>query len=96
MKAAAMNVWGGTARFRLVLAVVVALCVVFAATQPAFTSITNIKDLLTNSAVLWIVAVGMTFVILGEVSISRSALRRRSAAFSWRSSAASALQAGLP
>ena len=64
MKAAATTVWSATARYRLVLGVVVILCVVFAVTQPAFTGTTNIKNLLTNSSVLWIVTMGMTFVIL--------------------------------
>jgi ribose transport system permease protein len=43
----------------------VVLFLIFAITQSPFLSTTNLKNMLTNSAVLWIVAIGMTFVILG-------------------------------
>jgi ribose transport system permease protein len=56
--------WAATAQFRLVLLLVVGMFIVFSVTQPAFSTSTNVQNLVANSALLWIVAMGMTFVLL--------------------------------
>ncbi|MGD9734362.1 MAG: ABC transporter permease [Solirubrobacterales bacterium] len=56
--------WAATHRYRLVVALVVGMFVGFALTQPDFATETNIKNVLADSSILWIVAMGMTFVLL--------------------------------
>lgn len=56
--------WEATHRFRPVLAVLTALFAVFAITQDGFVEWSNISNLLTGVAILWVVAVGMTFVLI--------------------------------
>jgi ribose transport system permease protein len=56
--------WTSTAPFRLVLLLLVAMFAYFAATQPAFSTSTNLQNLVANSSLLWVVAMGMTFVLL--------------------------------
>ncbi len=52
------------ARYGAVLALLIVLTVAMALTQANFLTGANIKDLLTGVAILWIVAMGETFVVL--------------------------------
>ncbi len=56
--------WAATHRFRPVLVILTALFAVFAVTQDGFVEWSNISNLLTGVAILWVVAVGMTFVLI--------------------------------
>jgi ribose transport system permease protein len=51
-------------RFFAVLVLFGALFVVFTLTQERFATSANIKALLTSAAILWVVAIGLTFVML--------------------------------
>jgi ribose transport system permease protein len=51
-------------RFFAVLVLFVVLFVVFTLTQERFATSANIKALLTSAAILWVVAIGLTFVML--------------------------------
>lgn len=61
---ALQGAWDGSRRFRPVLVLLIVMLVLFSALQGAFMTRTNIESMLANSAVLWIVAIGMTFVLL--------------------------------
>ncbi|WP_336660012.1 ABC transporter permease [Leucobacter sp. USHLN153] len=68
------HAWASTRRFRPALALVIALFIVFAATQSTFLGPRNLQNLLTAVAVLWIVSMGMTFVtIVGGIDLSAGA-----------------------
>lgn len=56
--------WAATRHFRPVLAVTVVLFVVLTITQSDFATSTNLQNMLTGISVLWVVAMGMTFVVL--------------------------------
>lgn len=56
--------WAATRHFRPVLAVTVVLCIVLTITQSDFATSTNLQNMLTGVSVLWVVAMGMTFVVL--------------------------------
>lgn len=58
------SAWDSTRHFRPVLAVTIALFIVFTITQPRFATVVNLQNMLTAVAVLWVVSMGMTFVIL--------------------------------
>ncbi len=67
--------WRGTRQFRPVLVLLVALVIFFAITQPVFTSSANLADLGTAVSGLWVVAIGMTFVLLsGGIDLSVGAM----------------------
>ena len=51
-------------RFFAVLVLLVVLVVVFSLTQERFFTSPNIKALLTSAAILWVVSIGLTFVML--------------------------------
>jgi ribose transport system permease protein len=51
-------------RFLAVLLFLIVLFVFFSATQDRFLSEQNIKNLLTSVAILWVVAMGLTFVLI--------------------------------
>jgi ribose/xylose/arabinose/galactoside ABC-type transport system permease subunit len=51
-------------RFLAVLVLLVVLVVVFTITQERFFTSANIKALLTSAAILWVVSIGLTFVML--------------------------------
>lgn len=59
-----MRTWSTSSRFVGVLVLLVALFVVFALTQPRFFTAANIRVLLTSVAILWVVSLGLTFVML--------------------------------
>jgi ribose transport system permease protein len=54
----------GGQRFLAVLVLLVVLLVFFSATQERFFTSGNIKALLTSAAILWVVAIGLTFVMI--------------------------------
>ncbi len=60
----ASSAWAATRRFRPVLLLVVAMFVLFSLTQDAFATRQNLENLLADSSILWIVSIGMTFVLL--------------------------------
>lgn len=56
--------WAATRHFRPVLGITVVLFVVLAVTQSGFATWTNLQNMLTAVSVLWVVSLGMTFVVL--------------------------------
>jgi ribose transport system permease protein len=56
--------WRATASFRPILILVVAMFVFFSLTQSVFTTDQNLKNMLADSAILWVIAMGMTFVLI--------------------------------
>ncbi|WP_188680379.1 ABC transporter permease [Subtercola lobariae] len=56
--------WKGSRPFRPVFVVLVVVFVVLAIAQPVFASAQNLQNLLTSISVLWIVAMGMTLVLI--------------------------------
>jgi ribose/xylose/arabinose/galactoside ABC-type transport system permease subunit len=64
-----------TSRFLTVLALLIALFVYFSVTQSAFLTSANIDNLLTSVSILFVVSIGMTFVMLaGGFDISLGSL----------------------
>ena len=67
--------WTGTRPYRPVLLLLIALVIVGGTTQSAFLTWGNIQNLLASQALLWIVAMGMTFVLLsGGLDLSVAAV----------------------
>ncbi|MEF2978945.1 ABC transporter permease [Subtercola sp. YIM 133946] len=58
------RLWKGSRPFRPVFVVLVVVFVVLAIAQPVFASAQNLQNLLTSISVLWIVAMGMTLVLI--------------------------------
>lgn len=84
--------WGGTRLFRPVLFLVIALLVYFAVTQPVFFTASNIGNVLTAAAPLWIVSMGMTLVVITSgVDLSVGAIAALSGIF-----LAKTIDAGVP
>ncbi|HWK60288.1 MAG TPA: ABC transporter permease [Eoetvoesiella sp.] len=54
----------GTERYAAVVIIDIVLVIVFSTALPGFLSVANISNLLTGSAVLWVVSLGMTFVVV--------------------------------
>ena len=65
--------WRATANFRPILILVVAMFIFFTVTQSAFSTDQNLKNMLADSAILWIIAMGMTSSSSPAASTSRSA-----------------------
>jgi ribose transport system permease protein len=71
----AAGVWSAASRFVVVLLLLVAIFVYFSVSQSGFTSQANIENLLTSSSILFVVSVGMTFVVLtGGIDLSVGSL----------------------
>jgi len=71
----AANVFSATGRYAAVLVMLVVIFVVFSATQENFLTQANIENLLTSVSILWIVSIGMTFVVLtGGIDLSLGSL----------------------
>ncbi len=86
------DAWGRTRRFRPVLFLLIVMVPAFAVLQGAFLTQPNIESMLVNSAILWIVAMGMTFVLLsGGFDLSVGAIAALAGIFM-----AKALQQGIP
>ncbi len=56
--------WEATRHFRPVLVLLAAMVIVFGATQSVFLSSQNIENTLTAVSIIWVVAIGMTFVLV--------------------------------
>ena len=75
MKKTASDVWASTRPFRPVLAIVVLLFALFAVWQPGFRTSLNVQNVLASISILWIVAMGMTFVLVsGGFDLSLGAI----------------------
>ena len=71
----AAGAWSATSRYAAVLVLAVALFVAFSATQNNFFTGANVENLLSSVSILWIVAMGMTFVVLtGGIDLSVGSL----------------------
>jgi ribose/xylose/arabinose/galactoside ABC-type transport system permease subunit len=67
--------WAAASRFAVVLALFVVIFIVFAITQPDFLTGSNIKNLLSSVSILFVVSIGMTFVVLtGGIDLSVGSL----------------------
>ena len=65
--------WRGTRLFRPILVVTILLFIGLTATQSAFFTWLNIQNLLTGVSALWIISLGMTFVLItagADLSVS--------------------------
>ncbi|MCW2951609.1 MAG: hypothetical protein JWQ48_779 [Conexibacter sp.] len=63
--------WDGFARYGAVLILLIVLFIVLSLTQPRFFTKANIENLLTGVSILWVVSLGMTFVVLtGGIDLS--------------------------
>lgn len=60
----AAGVWSATSRYAAVLVMLIAIFVVFSATQENFLTSSNVENLLTSVSILWVVSIAMTFVVL--------------------------------
>ena len=70
---AALAAWRGTRLFRPILVVTVLLFIVLTVTQSAFLTWQNVQNLLTGVSALWIISLGMTFVLItagADLSVS--------------------------
>lgn len=68
------SAWRTTRPFRPILAILIILLVVFSLTLDGFMSTVNLQNILTSVAVVWIVAMGMTFVLIsGGLDLSVAA-----------------------
>jgi len=67
--------WASTRHFRPVLLLLVCGFILLSVTQQYFFAEENLENLVTGVGVLWIIAIGMTFVVLtGGVDLSASAI----------------------
>lgn len=67
--------WSATRTFRPVLLLFVALMLVLSSTESAFFTVDNLQNIATSVSVLWIVALGATFVQLsGGIDLSSGAV----------------------
>lgn len=60
----AAGIWSAASRYAAVLALLVGIFVFFSVTQENFFTQANLENLLTSVSILWVVSVGMTFVVL--------------------------------
>src|SRR5262245_58953332 len=60
----AEGVWSAGSRYEAVLVLLVALFVYFSFSQAHFFTHANIENMLTSGSILWVVSMGMTFVVL--------------------------------
>jgi ribose transport system permease protein len=71
----AAGVWTAAGRYVAVLLLLIGLFVYFAASQSRFLTSANIENLLTSVSILWVVSIGMTFVVLtGGIDLSVGSL----------------------
>jgi len=67
--------WSATSRYGVVLILLIGIFCFFSATQPDFLSRANIENMLTSSSILFVVSIGMTFVVLtGGIDLSVGSL----------------------
>jgi ribose transport system permease protein len=73
--AAVTTVWHGTRRYRPVLALLIIVVVYFGFTEPVFLTSTNIQNIFSATSVVWIIAMGMTLVLIsGGLDLSVAAI----------------------
>jgi ribose/xylose/arabinose/galactoside ABC-type transport system permease subunit len=60
----AAGVWSAATRYMAVLVLLIAIFVFFSVTQSDFFTSTNLQNTLTSVSILWVVSMGMTFVVL--------------------------------
>lgn len=78
----AAGLWSATSRYAAVLVLLIALFVGFSVTQGNFLTSANIENLLTSVSILWVVSMGMTFVVLtGGIDLSVGSLLALSGIF---------------
>ena len=83
----AAGVWSASSRYAVVLLLLLGIFAYFSMTQPDFLSQANIENLLTSSSILFVVSIGMTFVVLtGGIDLSVGSLLRCRESCSRRSS----------
>jgi ribose/xylose/arabinose/galactoside ABC-type transport system permease subunit len=71
----AAGVWSATSRYAAVLVLLAGIFVYFSVTQDRFLTGANIENLLTSVSILWVVSIGMTFVVLtGGIDLSVGSL----------------------
>ena len=71
----AAGAWTAASRYVAVLLLLVGLFVYFSASQTSFLTSANIENLLTSVSILWVVSIGMTFVVLtGGIDLSVGSL----------------------
>jgi ribose transport system permease protein len=71
----AAGIWSAANRYAVVLLLLIGIFCFFSATQPDFLSQANIENLLTGSSILFVVSIGMTFVVLtGGIDLSVGSL----------------------
>jgi galactofuranose transport system permease protein len=76
----AAGVWSAANRYAVVLLLLIGIFCFFSVTQPDFFSRANIENLLTGSSILFVVSIGMTFVVLtGGIDLSVGSLLALSA-----------------
>jgi ribose transport system permease protein len=72
---ALVRLWDATRTFRPVLILLVVLCVFLSVWQDAFLTTVNVQNIATSVAVLWLIALGATFVQLsGGIDLSSGAV----------------------
>ena len=70
-----MNIWSTISRYGTVLVLLVAIFVYFSVSQSNFFTSANLQNMLAGLSILWVVSVGMTFVVLtGGIDLSVGAL----------------------
>jgi ribose transport system permease protein len=71
----AAGVWSAATRYAAVLVLLVAIFIFFSVSQKDFLTSPNIQNLLTGVSILWVVSMGMTFVVLtGGIDLSVGSL----------------------
>ena len=71
----AVGVWSAASRYAVVLLLLLGIFAYFSLSQPDFLSQANIENLLTSSSILFVVSIGMTFVVLtGGIDLSVGSL----------------------
>jgi ribose/xylose/arabinose/galactoside ABC-type transport system permease subunit len=69
------DIWAGTRTFRPVLLLLIVVSAVLSITQEGFMTTVNLQNIATSVSVLWIVALGATFVQLsGGIDLSSGAI----------------------
>ena len=60
----ASGMWSAANRYAVVLTLLIGLFIFFSVTQDNFFTQQNVENLLTSVSILWVVSIGMTFVVL--------------------------------
>ena len=74
--AVALSAWHATRSYRPVLALLVVVLVYFSVTEPRFLTSTNVQNVFSATSLVWIVAMGMTLVLISaglDLSVAATA-----------------------